>query len=104
MVLVVASKVFVEIVILLMHMSQFEMLGAGAEYLVVEFFAGSARVARLARAAGIPTCALDKNFDDADNRTRANAMEMNCAAGFLLLACMADCYCYHSRCQVSASR
>ena len=46
---------------------------------VVEMFAGSARVSRLAKGLGKHAVALDKSID--------GSMDLNTDAGFLLLAC-----------------
>ena len=52
------------------------------EYQVIEFFAGAARTARLAKALKLPSAALDRDFDP--------AMDLNTPAGFLLLVFVRD--------------
>ena len=60
----------------------------GDRYDILEAFAGTARIARLARALGLEACALDLNYDSANNKSKANAMDMNTDAGFLFLGGM----------------
>ena len=73
-------KVFVEILVLLMHMQMFSDLAPAAEYEVIEMFAGQARVAKLAKSfLDLPAVALDKDF------MAGHGMDINSSAGFLLL-------------------
>ena len=73
------AEALIEIVILLgflaipgLHDDQ------GSELQVLEFFAGAARTARLAKGVNLKSAALDKTFH--------SSMDINTPAGFLLLA------------------
>ena len=48
-----------------------------ADYQVIEFFAGAARIARMGRALNLSTTALDRDVH--------SSMDINTAAGFVLL-------------------
>ncbi|CAE7362139.1 unnamed protein product, partial [Symbiodinium sp. CCMP2592] len=50
-------------------------------YEVLEFFAGSARIARLAKFIGLSSTALDKSYCDGDNIDLTNCMDINTDAG-----------------------
>ena len=80
------SQVFILIIILLGHLE----LDATTEkpYEVLEFFAGSARIARLAKHLGLSSTALDKSYCDGDNIESGNCMDINTDAGFLSLECI----------------
>ena len=81
------SQAFIEILILLGHLSMVQAhASSAAEFQVVELFAGAARVSRLARALGLPCTALDKALCTGDNRAGTNSMDINTNAGFLFLA------------------
>ena len=56
-------------------------------YHVLDFFAGKARIARIAKSCGLAAAALDKDYCDGDNRKKTNSMDVNTNAGFLLLVC-----------------
>ena len=51
----------------------------GSNYQVLEFFAGRARIARLARSIGLRSGALDASYD----RNLHSAMNINTASGFV---------------------
>ena len=73
------SEAFIEVLLLLMHMQIFRDTTPVSEFQVVEFFAGSARIATLAKKIlNLPVCALDKEYVD------GHAMDINSNAGFLL--------------------
>ena len=81
-----ASEAFIEILILLAHLSVVQSYVAGREeFQIVELFAGAARVSRLAKALGIRASALDKALCKGNNRDVTNCMDINTDAGFLLL-------------------
>ena len=57
------------------------------EYMCLEFYAGRARLAKLTKALGYPSAAMDWLYDtEGDNLTRNNAMDMNTSGGFVFLA------------------
>lgn len=81
-----SSKVFIIIILLVGHLSLLK-LDDSNQYEVVEFYAGAARLARIAKSFGVNAAAMDILFDpDSDNVKRNNAMDMNTSAGFLLLS------------------
>ena len=53
------------------------------QYVTLEFFAGAARMAKLSHHLGGPSAAMDKLFDDADNKVKNNGMDFNTSGGFL---------------------
>lgn len=56
------------------------------QYQVLEFYAGAARVSKLASNLGVRVAAMDKNYDTiGDNKKRNNAMDFNTSAGFTFL-------------------
>ena len=57
---------------------------ADKAYDLVELFAGTSRIARLARAAGWHTLIHDWDFDKPTDGSN-NAMDMNGSAGFMML-------------------
>lgn len=57
---------------------------------IVEFYAGAARLAKICANLGGKAAAMDFLYDDGDNKSRNNAMDMNTSAGFLLL--IKTCY------------
>ena len=59
---------------------------SGHEYEVLEFYAGKARLAKLAKALGKNSAAMDFVYDTkGDNSTKNNSMDMNTSAGFTFL-------------------
>ena len=59
---------------------------SGHEYEVLEFYAGAARLAKLAQARGKNAAAMDFLYDTkGDNHTKNNSMDMNTSAGFTFL-------------------
>lgn len=52
---------------------------------VLELFAGTARLCRLAKAVGLPTAAHDVSYDLLGNQGGKSAMDINESAGYLLL-------------------
>jgi len=57
------------------------------DYTVVEFYAGAARLAKLATALGESCAAMDILYDlEGLNKRKHNAMDMNTNAGFVSLA------------------
>ena len=66
-------------------------------YQTLEFFAGASRMAKLSHHLGLPSAAVDKLFDDADNKCKNNSMDFNTSGGFLFLAIFnvqSKVYCY----------
>ena len=55
-------------------------------YQTLEFFAGASRMAKLSHHLGQPSAAVDKLFDDADNKSKNNSMDFNTSGGFLFPA------------------
>lgn len=57
------------------------------EYMCLEFYAGRARLAKLTKALGYPSAAMDWLYDtEGDNLTRNNAMDMNTSGGFVFFS------------------
>lgn len=52
-------------------------------YETLEFFAGAARSAKLSHHLGRPSAAVDKLFDEGDNKKKNNAMDFNTSGGFV---------------------
>ena len=64
-----------------------DMTNGGNEYLVLEFYAGAARLAKQARALGGSATAMDRLYDvEGDNKTKNNCMDFNTSGGFLFLS------------------
>lgn len=58
------------------------------EYEFLEFYAGASRLARLSKAIGHSTTAMDREFDtQGDNKRKNNSMDFNTSAGFTSLTC-----------------
>ena len=76
-----AEQAFIEIIILLGHLSLVAELSNNPEHEILELFAGSARISRLARAAGMCAAAVDKAYC----KSKHNGMDLNTSSGFLLL-------------------
>lgn len=56
------------------------------QHQVLEFYAGAARVSKLASNLGVRVAAMDKNYDTiGDNKKHNNAMDFNTSAGFTFL-------------------
>lgn len=53
---------------------------------LIEYFAGARRLCKLAHALGCKSVAMDKKYDDGDNRTKNNSMDINTSAGFVQLS------------------
>ena len=76
-------KVFIIIVLLAGHLG---MVDTNSNYEILEFYAGAARLAKIASSFGVETAAMDIIYDvEGDNRTKNNSMDMNTCAGFLPL-------------------
>lgn len=57
-----------------------------SEYEILEFYAGQARLAKMATALGVKSAAMDFLYDpEGDNRTKNNSMDMCTSAGFVFL-------------------
>ena len=76
-------QAFIHLIVLLAHLDFGPSATEPSEYHILELFAGTSRIARLGKAVGLKTVALDKSFDDADNKTKTNSMDINTDAGFL---------------------
>ena len=69
------------------YLEPVDMTNGGNEYLVLEFYAGAARLAKQARALGGSATAMDRLYDvEGDNKTKNNCMDFNTSGGFLLLS------------------
>lgn len=55
------------------------------EFQFIELYAGQQRLVKLAKGLGFRTAAMDRIYDDGDNKTQNNSMDMNTSAGFTLL-------------------
>lgn len=62
--------------------------GSPKDYEVLEFFAGERRLAKLGAGLGKSNASMDKMYDDGDNISKTNAMDLNTSAGFLLACVM----------------
>ena len=51
----------------------------------IEFYAGQQRMVKLAKGLNLPTASMDYLYDDGDNKSRNNSMDMNTSAGFTFL-------------------
>ena len=59
--------------------------GSPKDYEILEFFAGERRLAKLGAGLGKKNASMDKMYDDGDNISKTNAMDLNTSAGFLPL-------------------
>lgn len=75
------------IIFLIGHLT---MVNLDGNFEILEFYAGAARLAKISANLGGKAAAMDYLFDDGDNKTRNNAMDMNTSAGFLPL--IKTCY------------
>ena len=57
-----------------------------SDWEVIEYFAGARRLCKLAHALGCKSVAMDKKYDDGDNRTKNNSMDINTSTGFVQLS------------------
>ena len=57
-----------------------------SDWEVIEYFAGARRLCKLAHALGCKSVAMDTKYDDGDNRTKNNSMDINTSAGFVQLS------------------
>ena len=82
-----SAQVFVVCILLLGHLSFVdpEKTEHETQYEILEFYAGQARLAKMASALGVPSAATDFLYDDGDNKHKNNSMDMCTSAGFLLL-------------------
>ena len=62
--------------------------GSRNDYDIIELYAGRARIARMAKAAGFQAVATDKNYDTSGNCR--SALQLNENSGFALLG-LASC-------------
>ena len=59
--------------------------GSPKDYEILEFFAGERRLAKLGAGLGKSNASMDKMYDDGDNISKTNAMDLNTSVGFLPL-------------------
>ena len=55
------------------------------DYTILELYAGEQRMVKLAKGLGMKTASMDRDYDDGNNKTKNNAMDLNTSAGFLFL-------------------
>ena len=69
------------------YLEPVDLTNGGNEYMVLEFYAGAARLAKQVNALGGPATAMDRLYDaDGDNKTQNNCMDFNTSGGFLFLS------------------
>ena len=57
-----------------------------SDWEVIEYFAGARRLCKLAHGLGCKSVAMDKTYDDGDNKKKNNCMDINTSAGFVHLS------------------
>ena len=72
------------IILLVGHLDFFD-INEG-QFQVIELYAGEQRMVKLAKGLGLNTASMDKDYDDGDNRSKNNSMDMNTCGGFLFLS------------------
>ena len=73
------------IVFMLTYLKSVDVASDFDNYEVLEYYAGAARLAKLSTGCGGKAAAMDILYDDGDNKSKNNAMDINTSAGFLYL-------------------
>ena len=81
-----STQAFILLILLVGNLTIVDMENPASHYEVLEYYAGTARLARLGKAMGINVAAMDSLYDVAgDNRKKNNSHDLNTSAGMVSL-------------------
>ena len=73
-----SAQAFILLILLIGNLTIVDFENPAAEYEVLEYYAGTARLARLGKAMGLNVAAMDSLYDVAgDNRKKNNSHDLN---------------------------
>ena len=81
-----SAQAFILLILLIGNLTIVDFENPAAEYEVLEYYAGTARLARLGKAMGLNVAAMDSLYDVAgDNRKKNNSHDLNTSGGMVFL-------------------